>query len=163
MAARNAAVVVEDALVDDFAELGTGNTTGCTPNAGCNQRTNETACPHARWANDGADRHACASTRQHASGAAYGATGKTDSTANTACAIERDDSLRETDWTHCMHINSPEDGLISEGEIALRATPPSASAELYVAENIWNHDTPTHRGISFRRAPEQDRQESSTV
>ena len=58
VAACKAAVVVEDATVDEFAQPGTGQATGRAANHGAEERTEDTAEDHARRTGDDADGHA---------------------------------------------------------------------------------------------------------
>lgn len=58
VAAGKAAVVVEDATVDEFAQSGTGQTTGSTPDHSAKKGTEDAAEDHARRTGDDADGHA---------------------------------------------------------------------------------------------------------
>lgn len=62
--ASKAAVIVEDATVDKFAQSGSGQATGRAPDHGAKERTEDTAEDHARRTGDDADRHADFDARQ---------------------------------------------------------------------------------------------------
>ena len=60
--AIEAAVIVEDAFINDFAELHAGNTPGRAAEHGSDEHAEESSCQHAWRSRDDADRHADAST-----------------------------------------------------------------------------------------------------
>ena len=121
VATSEAPVVIEDAFVDDFAELGAGHTSGGASDAGCDQRTNKTAEHRAWWTSDGADRHASSRAGQHACGSADGAADKTNSTACTAGSIARDNALGTTVWTDLLHDTPLMVGSVGEVQTAFGA------------------------------------------
>jgi len=59
--ASKTAIIVEDAFVNDFAQLGSSDGAGRASDAGCDYRTNKTAGQGSRRTYDAADHHAGAS------------------------------------------------------------------------------------------------------
>ena len=103
VAACKAAVVVEDATVDEFAQSGTGQATGRAANHGAEERTEDTAEDHARRTGDDADGHADFDSGQTTGGTTNTAADRADQAGSLARSITgsnpRGIAVR-TGWIH---------------------------------------------------------------
>lgn len=93
VAAGEAAVVIEDTLVDHLAELGTGKAASSASDERADECAEQTAGQHAGWSGDDTDGHAELGAGQTTGGAAYAAADGTDYTAGLACEIAGFDAL----------------------------------------------------------------------
>ncbi len=103
VAASKAAVVIEDATVDEFAQSGTGQTTGRAADHGTKERTEDTAEDHAWRTGDDADGHADFDSGQTTSGTADTAADGADEASSLSGAIAGRDPRGiavGTGWIH---------------------------------------------------------------
>ena len=110
VAACKAAVVVEDATVDEFAQPGTGQATGRAANHGAEERTEDTAEDHARRTGDDADGHADFDSGQTTGGTTNTAADRADQAGSLSGAIAGGDTCRVTVWALNVHSLTPVDG-----------------------------------------------------
>lgn len=110
VAASKAAVVIEDATVDEFAQSGTGQATGRAADHGAEERTEDTAEEHAWRTGDEADGHANFDTRQATGSATDTAANRANQAGSLTGAIAGGDTCRVTVWALIVHCLTPVDG-----------------------------------------------------
>jgi hypothetical protein len=110
VAAGKAAVVIEDATVDEFAQSGTGQAAGSTANYGAEKRTEDTTEDHARRTGDDSDSHADFDTGQATGGTTDTAANRADETGGLAGTIAGINTCRVTVWALNVHCLTPVDG-----------------------------------------------------
>lgn len=121
MAAGKAAVVIEDTTVDEFAQSGTGQTTGRAADHGAKERTEDTAEDHARRTGDDADGHADFDAGQAASSTTNTAADRADQAGSLAGTIAGGDPRGiavGTGWIHRFPLS----GLSNKREDQLKAS-----------------------------------------
>lgn len=127
VAADEAAVVIEDSLVDHLAELGTGKTTCGTSDKRSDERTEQAASQHAGWAGDDTDGHAELGAGQTTGSAANTAADSTDYATSLARKIAGFNTLGAAVWTSVGHgfplgMDRVERGFINTYLATCRAT-----------------------------------------
>ena len=128
VAACKAAVVVEEATVDEFAQSGTGQATGRAADHGAEERTEHTTKDHTRWTGDDANGHADFDSGQATGGTADTAADGTDQASSLAGTIAGRDTCRVTVWALNVHCLTPVDGKDEQNQ----RTPFLALADLNV-------------------------------
>lgn len=103
VAASKAAVVVEDATVDEFAQSGTGQATGRAADHGAEERTEHTTKDHTRWTGDDADGHADFDSGQATGSTTNTAADRADEACGLSSSIAGSDPRGitvRTSWVH---------------------------------------------------------------
>ncbi|MPN21004.1 hypothetical protein SDC9_168383 [bioreactor metagenome] len=126
MAASKAAVVIEDATVDEFAQSGSGQATGRAADHGAEECTEDTAEDHARRTGDDADGHADLDTGQATGSTADTTTDGADDADGLAGTIAGGDTCRVTVWALNIHCLTP----VDEKDARNQRTPFLALADL---------------------------------